>query len=193
MAFIISAIFAYLLGSISCAVLVAKWFNLPDPRTQGSGNPGATNMLRVGGKKAAIIVLVGDAFKGLLAVLIGRLLGAEGFWLGMVGLIAVVGHIYPVFFKFKGGKGVATAAGVLFGLSFIVAIVTLITWVVVAAVSRYSSLASLLSAGLAPIYLLIGGHFAYFIPMVLVTVLIAWKHSANIERLRSGVENKLNF
>ncbi len=193
MGFIISIILAYLIGSISCAILAAKYLKLPDPRTQGSGNAGATNLARLGGKQAAIYVLIGDALKGLIAVLIGRLFHVHGLGLGFVALAAVVGHVYPLYFKFKGGKGVATAIGGILALSFWGAVFLIATWIIVALIFRYASLASLVTAVAAPIYLLIGGRGAYFFPVLLITVLIIWKHWANIDRLRKGTESKIQF
>lgn len=193
MAFVISIILAYLIGSISSAIIVAKLMKLPDPRTQGSGNPGATNILRLGGKQAAIAVLVGDTLKGLIAVLIGRLFHLHGVDLGFVALVAVIGHVFPLYFKFQGGKGVATAIGAILGLSFWVAIFLMATWLIIAFVLRYSSLAAIISAVAAPIYMLIAGHSNYFFPILLMAILIIWRHWENIQRLRNGTESKIQF
>lgn len=193
MGFIISIIVAYLIGSISCAIITAKLLKLPDPRTQGSGSAGATNMLRVGGKQAAITVLIGDALKGLIAVLIGRLFHLHGVELGFVALVVVIGHVFPLYFKFKGGKGVATAIGAILGLSFWVAIFLIATWIIVALIFRYASVAGIVSAIAAPIYMLIGHHGDYFFPLLLIAILIIWKHWENIQRLRQGTEGKLDF
>ena len=137
---------AYLLGSVSTAIIVCKLMGLPDPRTEGSGNPGATNVLRVGGKKAAAITLFGDTLKGLLPVLIARAFTSDPLILGLVGLAAFLGHLYPVFFGFKGGKGVATMLGVLFGYSWWVGLATAATWLIVAKVFKVSSLSAQLVA-----------------------------------------------
>ncbi|HEX7026102.1 MAG TPA: glycerol-3-phosphate 1-O-acyltransferase PlsY [Gammaproteobacteria bacterium] len=154
-------LFGYLLGSLSTAIILCKLMRLPDPRSQGSGNPGATNMLRIGGKKAAIITLLGDALKGLLpalaAVLVINIQSSlsEATWLPAVaGLGAFLGHLYPVFFGFKGGKGVATAFGVLGGVAWPVLVLTGLTWLIVAFISRYSALAGLTAFALAPVYAL---------------------------------------
>ena len=193
MTFLISIIIAYLLGSISFAIIIAKWLKLPDPRSEGSGNPGATNILRLGGKQAAIYVLLGDAFKGLLAVLIARLLHQHGVSLSFVAFAAVAGHIFPVFFKFKGGKGVATAIGAILGLSFWVALFLMATWVVVALLFRYAAAASVIMAIAAPLFMLIAGHGDYTFPVFLITLLIIWKHWENIQRLKKGTESKMKF
>lgn len=193
MGFIASAVIAYLIGSVSCAMLVAKFLKTGDPRTQGSGNAGATNMLRIAGKKAGLIVLGGDALKGLLAVLVGVIFQVKGMALGFVGLAAVVGHVYPVFYKFKGGKGIATTAGVLLPLSFMTFLFAAVTWGVVLFVTRFVSLSSLVAALATPIYLLIGGNFPYFLPFAAIAGLIVWKHLDNIKRLRAGTEPKFDF
>lgn len=191
--FLIFAIIAYLLGSVSSAVIVCKLMGLPDPRTEGSGNPGATNVLRIGGKQAALIVLLADGLKGFIPVILARMLGVSGFALALIALIALLGHIYPVFFKFKGGKGVATAIGGIFGLSFLVGILALITWGLVVYFTKYSSLAALVTAVLLPIYVLIFAHAAYFLPVLIMTAILVWRHWDNIERLRAGTETKVVF
>lgn len=193
MSFLISIILAYLIGSVSCAILVAKFLKIDDPRKQGSGSAGATNMLRLAGKKSALIVLLGDALKGLIAVLIARLFHVHGIGLGFVALVVVVGHVFPLYFKFKGGKGVATSLGAILGLSFWVGIFLIATWLVVALIFRYSSLASLVTAIAAPIYLIISGNAIYFFPILLSSLLIIWKHWDNIERLKKGTESKIQF
>lgn len=190
---IIGLIIAYLIGSLSTSIITAKLMKLPDPRSQGSGNAGATNMLRVGGKKAAIIALVGDALKGFIAVLIGRILGEHGIGLALIGFAAVVGHVFPCFFKFKGGKGVATMLGSLLALSLWVAVATIVVWVIVAAASRYASLASLIAAIAAAVFTLVFGDGSYFIPVLFMTIMVIWKHLDNIERLRTGKESKIDF
>ncbi len=191
--FIVCAIIAYLLGSVCTAILVCKFMNLPDPRTEGSRNPGATNVMRLAGKQAALIVLVADAIKGFLPVILARMLGVSGFGLGLIAVIALLGHIYPIFFQFKGGRGVATAIGAIFGLNFFVGILALITWIAVVYFSRYSSLASIVTFVLAPIYILIFSQAVYFIPVVIMAGIIIWRHWDNIQRLRSGTESKVNF
>jgi acyl phosphate:glycerol-3-phosphate acyltransferase len=193
MSALIAIVIAYLLGSLSSAIIVSKIFKTADPRTEGSGNAGATNVLRIAGKQQAAIVLVGDALKGLVAVWIGHLFHLHPFFLGLVALAAVIGHIFPVFFGFKGGKGVATAIGATLGLSFICGILMALVWGVVAVTLRYSSLASLISVILAPVFLLLFSQAAFFIPSVLIAALIAWKHKENIDRLRNKTESKITF
>jgi glycerol-3-phosphate acyltransferase PlsY len=191
--FIICAVIAYLLGSISSAVLVCKFLGLPDPRSEGSKNPGATNVLRIGGKQAALLTLIGDALKGFVAVLIARLLGVVGFELAFIAVFAFLGHLFPVFFQFQGGRGVATAFGALLALAFPVAIVALITWILVLVFSRYASLASVSTAVLTPIYTLLFADFSYFIPVLIMCILLIWRHWENIRRLKEGTETKVNF
>lgn len=193
MAFIFALIIAYLLGSISCSIVLAKVNKTPDPRTAGSTNAGATNVLRTSGKKDALIVLVGDILKGLIAVLIGHFLHVFGFELGLVALAAVVGHIFPVFFGFKGGKGVATAIGTFLGLSVFSGILTAIVWVVVAFLTGYASLASIVSVILGMVFLTIFSLPAYFIPTLCIALLVIWKHKDNIERLKNKTESKIKF
>ncbi|OGO93726.1 MAG: acyl-phosphate glycerol 3-phosphate acyltransferase [Coxiella sp. RIFCSPHIGHO2_12_FULL_44_14] len=193
MGFVISAIIAYLLGSVSCAILVAKYCKLPDPRDHGSGNPGTTNVWRMSGRQAGLYVLLGDGLKGTLAVLVAHWIGVHGIALGLIALIVVIGHIFPVYFKWKGGKGVATAAGAILGLSFWVGLLLIATWIIVAAIFRYASLASLTLSVAAPIYLLIAHDTRYVFPVFLITILIIWKHWDNIEKLRKGTESKINF
>lgn len=188
---IIGLVIAYVIGSLSTSIITAKLMKLPDPRSQGSGNAGATNMLRVGGKKAAIIALVGDVLKGFVAVLIGRILGEHSIGLALIGFAAVVGHVFPCFFKFKGGKGVATMLGSLLALSLWVALATIVIWIIVAAASRYASLASLVAAIAAAVFTLVFGDGSYFIPVLFMAILIIWKHLDNIERLRTGKESKI--
>ncbi|MGB6976613.1 MAG: glycerol-3-phosphate 1-O-acyltransferase PlsY, partial [Gammaproteobacteria bacterium] len=185
MKLILCLIIAYLFGSISSAVIVSRLLGLPDPRTQGSGNPGATNVLRLAGRYPALLVFIGDMLKGLLPVLLARLFGLHGGMLAIVPLAALLGHIYPVFFQFKGGKGVATAFGALIGLSLPVGLCVGITWLLVAFFSRYSSLAALIAAVLMPIYMLLFADFSYFIPSVLMCVLLVWRHQENIQRLKA--------
>ena len=190
---IIFGVIAYLIGSLSSAIIVCKFLNLPDPRTQGSMNPGATNVLRIGGKTPAIITLAGDMLKGFLPVLVGHLVGISGFFLGLIAVAAFLGHIYPIFFKFQGGKGVATAAGAILALSPIVGIAALISWLLVAVIFRYSSLAALVAAIVTPIFMLFLGNKAYVLPTLIITVMLIWNHRDNLQRLRSGSESKISF
>lgn len=183
---------AYLLGSVSTAILTCKMMGLTDPRTAGSNNPGATNVLRVGGKKAAAITLLGDMFKGLLPVLLGKLLGFDLSWLAFIGLAAFLGHLYPVYFGFKGGKGVATAIGVYVGLNLWAGLLVCATWLFVAKVLKISSLAALVATLLAPLYFyLLTQHATLTVIIVLITVLIYWRHRSNIQNLMSGKEGKI--
>lgn len=193
MANIISLVIAYLLGSLNSAVLISKYLKLPDPRTTGSGNAGASNILRTVGKNQALMVLLGDGLKGVLAVLLARALGAQGFILGLVALAAVAGHIFPVFFKFKGGKGVATMMGAALMLTFWVGLFSIVVWLVIAFLLRYASLASIVAAICAPLFMLIFGNHQYAFPLLLVTALVIWRHWENVERLRSGTETKIQL
>ncbi len=187
---------AYLVGSLSFAVIVSRTMGLKDPRTYGSGNPGATNVLRSGNKTAAILTLVFDALKGFVPVLLTDLFGApyglgEG-TVALVGLAAFLGHLWPVFFRFQGGKGVATAAGVLLGINPWLGAATLLTWSIIAAFFRYASLAAIVAAVFAPFYQLLiwgGGPAAFAIAVM--GLLLIWRHSANIRKLFAGTESKL--
>ena len=190
------AVLAYLLGSLSFAVIVSKAMRLDDPRSYGSGNPGATNVLRSGNKAAAVLTLLLDALKGVVAVLVARdLSGRFGFGetlIALAGLAAFLGHLWPVFFRFEGGKGVATAAGVLLALNGWVGLACLGTWLVIAFATRYSSLAALVTALLAPVYtyFLIGDPQVVVLVAVM-SVLLVWRHSANIAKLLNGTESRL--
>ena len=187
-------VLAYCFGSISSAVIVSQLMGLPDPRSSGSNNPGTTNVLRLGGKKAAIITLIGDVLKGFVPVFIASLLTDNSLIIAMVGIAAFLGHLYPVFFGFKGGKGVATAAGVFIGLSGVLTVVLLAVWLSIAIVFRYSSLAALTTAALAPfaMFWLVPGIW-FFILAVLIAVFLFWRHRENISRLLAGTESKINL
>lgn len=195
MANIIPALIAYLIGSIQISVLLSKIFKFPDPRTRGSHNAGATNVLRTAGTNPAVLTLIGDVLKGVIAVLIARLLHAEPFFLAFAAFAAVVGHIFPCFFQFRGGKGVATAIGGLLMISPFIAVLLTVIWLVVVLMSRYVSLGSIVAAGAAPLLILIFSSYriAYFIPILLMSGLIIWKHKENIQRLRNGTESKLKL
>lgn len=187
---------AYLLGSIPFAVVVSRLFGMADPRTYGSGNPGATNVLRSGNKLAAALTLLGDAFKGWLAVTLATSFAASQ-GLGMpaiaaAGLAAFLGHVFPIFLGFKGGKGVATAAGVLLGASGWLGLATLGTWLFVAFTFRYSSLAALSAALAAPLFsALLGLDNAWIIAIACMSALLIWRHKDNIKRLRAGQEGRI--
>ncbi len=185
-------ILAYLLGSVSSAVVVCKLSGLDDPRTQGSNNPGATNVLRLYGKKAAIPTLAGDVLKGVIPVIVGKLLNAPDMILACIGLAAFTGHLYPVFFKFKGGKGVATLIGVLFGTYWLLGLAFMGTWLLMAVIFRYSSLAGLTAATTAPIYTAFLLDSPWFIASTtLMAILLFWRHTSNIKKLISGEEDKI--
>ncbi|MEJ2687799.1 MAG: glycerol-3-phosphate 1-O-acyltransferase PlsY [Gammaproteobacteria bacterium] len=184
----------YLIGSLSAAVLVGRLLGMADPRTQGSGNPGATNMLRLGGRKAGAITLLGDMAKGVAAVLVAWALHAPPTVLALVGLAAFLGHLYPVFFGFRGGKGVATFLGVLIGLYWPVGLATVVTWLVMAAVFRISSLSALVAAVLAPLYFWwLHPEPAFMAVAAVMTALLFWRHRDNIRRLLGGTEGRIKL
>lgn len=197
----IAIVLAYLLGSLSFAVIVSKSLGMADPRSYGSKNPGATNVLRSGNKGAALATLLLDALKGWVPVFVIRHFG-EGFGMGpgtaaLAGLAAFLGHLYPVFFGFKGGKGVATAAGALLGIDLLLGLATGTTWLIIAFFFRYSSLASIVAAFFAPAYYLLGGQIAWplhgmvMAALVAISLLLIWRHRENIRRLAAGTESKL--
>lgn len=196
MSTIVLILAAYLIGSISFAVIVSRIFALPDPRSYGSGNPGATNVLRTGKKAAAALTLLGDAAKGWLAMFLALRFAPE--WqipeiaVAGAGVAVFVGHLFPVFFGFKGGKGVATALGVLLGLSWPVALAALLTWLVMAAVFRYSSLSALTAATLAPVYMWwLNGQQPFIVMALGLSLILLWRHRANIQRLLAGQESRI--
>jgi glycerol-3-phosphate acyltransferase PlsY len=186
----------YGVGSLSFAVIVSRAMGLADPRSYGSGNPGATNVLRSGSKPAAIVTLALDALKGYVPVLAALLLAERFGWghgtVAATGLAAFLGHVWPVFFRFHGGKGVATAAGVLMAFNPWLGLATLVTWALIAAFFRYSSLASLVAAAFAPFYqLLVWEADAYALAIVVMSLLLVWRHEGNIRKLIAGKESKL--
>ena len=191
---------AYLIGSISFAVVVSKCMNLPDPHSYGSGNPGATNVLRTGNKVAAACTFLGDALKGYVAVMLARfvlgdqaLTASLGSWILCGVVIAVfLGHLFPIFHSFKGGKGVATACGILFGINAILGVATLGTWIIVAMFLRYSSLAALAAAIFGPIYFVfLFGFQPIGIALLVVCILLIWRHRSNIQNLLNGTESRI--
>lgn len=183
---------AYLLGSVSSAILVCRLMGLPDPRTQGSGNPGATNVLRIGGKRAAAITLVGDSLKGLLPLLLAHALGLGPQVLAGVGLAVFLGHLYPVFFGFRGGKGVATALGVQLGLYWPIGLSVAAVWLFVAKGLRISSLSALISMALAPVFVWLFWPEPELIGLQLVmTGILFWRHRSNIRKLIDGTESDI--
>jgi glycerol-3-phosphate acyltransferase PlsY len=184
---------AYLIGSISAGILVCKFLGLPDPRTKASKNPGATNVLRYGGKKAAILTLLGDSLKGLIPVLIAHYLALSFEWLVMVGISAFLGHLFSVFYGFKGGKGVATAMGIYLGLNPITGFVVIATWLASAFAFNMSSVAALIASLAAPFYFYYTTRsLPILFGLLLITVLIYWKHHANIKRIIDGTESKIS-
>lgn len=183
---------AYLIGSISSAIVVCKLMGLPDPRTQGSNNPGATNVLRIGGKKAAAITLFGDMIKGVIPVVAAHLFDVPVGALALVGLAAFLGHLYPVFFHFKGGKGVATALGVQFGVFWPIGVVVGLIWLFMAKVVKISSLSALVSMALAPLVVWFFWPAWELVSMqVVVSILLFWRHRTNIRQLFAGTEGKI--
>jgi acyl phosphate:glycerol-3-phosphate acyltransferase len=192
--FIFVVALGYVLGSVCSAVIVSNMFSLPDPRITGSQNPGATNVLRLAGKKYAIIVLLGDMVKGLLPVLVAKALNAGPIAISFTCLAAVIGHMYPVFFSFHGGKGVATAIGALLGLNFILGVSVIATWLLVLNFTRYVSLASMVSLMLAPLYsILILERMDIFPPLFFIALFVLYKHRNNINRLLDRKEPKIKF
>jgi len=203
--FALTALAAYLLGSLTFAVFVCRLLGLPDPRTYGSKNPGSSNVLRSGSKIAALMTLLLDALKGFIPVMLVRLYGAklglndgeiEGS-MALVGLAAFFGHLYPIFFKFKGGKGVATAAGVLFALHWALGLASLATWLIIAVFFRYSSLAALVAAVFVPVFYFMGDGVMWVVDtntamaLVVMSAMLIYAHRANITRLLNGTESKL--
>jgi glycerol-3-phosphate acyltransferase PlsY len=191
-----AVLFGYLIGSLSFAVIVSRMMGLADPRSYGSGNPGATNVLRSGHRAAAVLTLALDALKGYVPVLLVLLFGAR-FGLGdtvaaWVGFAAFAGHLWPVFFKLQGGKGVATAAGALLAINPMLGAASLATWLIIAAFFRYSSLASIVAAVFAPFYqALIWGVEPLLLPIAAMSLLLVWRHEANIRKLLAGTESRL--
>jgi len=184
----------YLFGSISTAIIVCKLMGLPDPRTTGSRNPGATNVARIGGKKAAALTLAGDLLKGLVPVLIAHALQADATVLAGTALAAFLGHLYPVFFGFQGGKGVATALGVIYGLYWPVGLLTTAVWLAMALVFRYSSLAALTAMLVMPAgFYWLQPQTPVIVAMVILTVLLFWRHRSNIANLLNGREGRIQF
>ncbi len=190
---ILLTILAYFIGSVSAAIITCKLMNKVDPRTVGSKNPGATNVMRHAGKKAAIITLAGDLLKGLIPVAIGHAFGLSWMWLGLIGTAAFLGHLYPIYYGFKGGKGVATALGVYLGLQPVIGIVVIITWLFSALVFNMSSLSALIATLLAPLYFYwITESLPLFIILAVITGFIYWRHRSNIVEIIDGTEDKIS-
>lgn len=181
---------AYLIGSISSAIIICRLMGLPDPREQGSGNPGATNVMRIGGKKAAGITLLGDSLKGLVTVYAASALGLSAELVAATGLAAFMGHLYPIFFGFKGGKGVATSVGVLLGFSWVLGFAFMATWYTVYKLGKISSLSALVASTLSPVFAwFIVGDKAIVVASVIMMVFLLWRHKSNIQRLLAGEES----
>lgn len=191
---IAAVLIAYLFGSISSAIIVCKCMGLADPRTKGSGNPGATNVLRIGGKKAAAITLLGDMLKGFIPVLAAQYFELDSTTIALVMFAAFIGHLYPIFFRFEGGKGVATFIGCLLALNFSAGCAFLFTWIGVAAIFRYSSLASLTAAVLAPFYVwCFTDSSTFYITTSIMSLILVFRHRSNIQNLAMGKEGKIKF
>jgi len=183
---------AYLIGSLSSAIIVCRIMGLPDPRSEGSGNPGATNVLRIGGKKAAAITLTGDMLKGLIPVLIVKYMDSNVLTIVLVGFAAFIGHLYPVFFQFKGGKGVATMLGVMFGFSWWVGLATAGTWLFMAKIVKISSLSALVATALAPVFIWLWfNHLSAIFFTAIMTLILFWRHRSNIKNLLQGSEGAI--
>ncbi len=198
---LIAGVLAYLAGSVAFAVVVSRVMGLKDPRTFGSKNPGATNVLRSGSKAAAIVTLLLDAVKGMVPVLLvkwlGKPYGLEDGTIALVGLAAFLGHLWPVFFRFHGGKGVATFIGVVFGIDWMLGVATCVTWLILAFFTRYASLASLVAGVFAPAFYLMGDRVQWYaetpiaLALAAMAMLLAWRHKANIDRLLKGTESRI--
>ncbi|MEM7467058.1 MAG: glycerol-3-phosphate 1-O-acyltransferase PlsY [Pseudomonadota bacterium] len=183
---------AYLVGSVSSAILVCRAMGQPDPRSSGSGNPGATNVLRQSGKLPAFLTLVGDIAKGFVPVLFGTLSDAQPICVAALGAGAFIGHLFPVFFQFQGGKGVATLIGVLFGISWWLGLAFAACWLAVAAITRYSSLSALVAAASSPVFAWwLGFDMIIVVTVGCLVVLLFWRHDANIRKLLAGEESKI--
>ena len=191
---LIAPVLAYLIGSVSSAITISRMKNLEDPRKVGSGNPGATNVLRSGDKSAAVMTLAGDILKGFLPVLVARLAGADALLVALVGLAAFLGHLYPLYYQFKGGKGVATACGVLLAVSPLTVFFLACIWLVIALLTRYSSFAALVAAVSAPLLImLISPQLTYVALAGIIAGLLIWRHRENINRLLNGTESKIDL
>ena len=183
---------AYLVGSISSAILVCKTLGLSDPRDGGSGNPGTTNVMRLHGKKAAFLTLIGDILKGIIPVLLAKVIVGSENIIALCGLAAFLGHIFPIYFKFEGGKGVATLIGILFATHWLLGVAYVISWILIAIIFRYSSLAALVAAFSTPLYAYFFVHnFHYVMSFAVLTLILFWRHKSNIYNLLNGKEDKI--
>ncbi len=189
--FLIMFVVSYLLGSISSAILICKLCGLPDPRSKGSGNPGATNVLRFGGKKIATAVLLGDVLKGLIPVIIVVMFDAPNWVVTLTAFFAFLGHVFPIFYEFQGGKGVATYLGTMLGVYWLLGLIAIVSWLLVAAITRYSSLSAVVMSLVVPIaaYFFLGVEAT--LPLLLMTVILLFRHAANLKRLSAGKEPKI--
>ena len=186
---IIMIIAGYLAGSVCSAIILARLMGLPDPRGEGSGNPGATNMLRVGGKKAAFLTLIGDMLKGVIPVLVAIQLGVHPQLILVVGFAAFLGHLYPVFFKFQGGKGVATAIGIIAASNWILGLFTGAVWLGMALITKISSLSALTAFALTPVFAWLMGYSMFTVGiLIVISVMLFWRHRTNIRMLLDGTE-----
>lgn len=190
---LISLVASYLIGSLSSSIILSKYMKFDDPRKTGSGNAGATNVLRTAGRKAALYVAGGDAIKGFVAVILARIFQLHGAELGLVALAVVLGHIFPVFFKFKGGKGVATTLGAVCGLNLLIGLMLLITWVLVAYFTKYASLASIVSSITMVVLFALMGNPSVILPSLFIAGVVIWKHKDNIDRLKNKTESKIEL
>lgn len=190
---LISLCLSYLIGSINSAIIICKCFGLASPRSVGSGNPGATNVLRLGSKSAAAMTLVGDVLKGVIPMVVGHFFFTSYLILGFIGLAAVLGHLFPIWFRFQGGKGVATSLGVLIGIDPLLGVAFIFTWLIIALFFRYSSLAALVAITLSPFYgwLMVG--FVLFLPLAVIAIFVIARHNRNIKNLLAGTESKIKL
>jgi len=189
--FITLLLLSYILGSINSAIIVCFLLKLPSPRTLGSGNPGTTNVLRLGGKKAAAVTLIGDMLKGFIPMIIAHMFQLSPTAVAYIGLAAVIGHIFPIFYKFKGGKGVATLIGVMLGFYWLIGGIFLLTWVAVAVITRYSSLAAILATMASSVSVIFYINFNTALPFLIMAIIIIIRHHQNIKRLLSKTETKI--
>ena len=190
---VLITIAAYLLGSVSTSIVASKLFNFPDPRLNGSKNPGTTNVLRLGGKLPAAFTLLGDMLKGLIPVVVAKAVGLDDIWILSVALAAIIGHMFPIFYGFKGGKGVATAMGIYLGLNPIVGLAVLATWLSAAFAFNISSVAAMIAVLFAPFYFFLVTHSGVLgFGLLIMTALVYWKHIPNIQKLLMGTESHIS-
>lgn len=191
--FILLSVCAYLLGSVSFAILLCSMAGYPDPRSRGSRNPGATNVLRIANTKIAALVLILDCIKGWLPVFVASFVLTSKFSLAFIGFFALLGHLFPVFFNFSGGKGIATFIGILLALFYPAAVIFCSIWLLIAATTKYSSLASIIAVASTPVYLLMLYELEMILPIFAMSLFLLWRHKDNIMRLQGGVESQIHF